>query len=132
MSQARPSIARRSEEELLMAVIHDVRRHLRTSFARAQIIERDADPPLAPPLRAHLDEILAAGRDMDVLLSRLAQYAMAGSNGEDKPYGDVCVMFDSALRRLGQRNRDAEIDSNPLRSCGIQVPSSMEIVLREL
>jgi signal transduction histidine kinase len=41
-------------------------------------------------------------------------------------------MFDSALRRLAHRNKDAEIDSEPIRKCGIQVPYPIETVLREL
>jgi signal transduction histidine kinase len=132
MSHASPSGARRTEEELLMAVIHDIRRHARRSAARAQMIERELTAPLAPALRAHLDEIVAASRDMDSLLSRLAQYAVAASSSEDQPCGDICVMFDSALRRLVDRNKGAEIYSDPIRCCGIQVPYSIEGVLREL
>jgi signal transduction histidine kinase len=122
----------RTEEELLLAMIHDIRRHLRTSVSRAQMIERETDPPLAQPLRKHLDEIFAAGRDMDLLLSRLAQYAVATSSGADQTRGDIHIIFDSALRRLAHRNKEAEIDSSPLQSCGIQAPYSIEAVVREL
>jgi signal transduction histidine kinase len=132
MSETSPSGARRTEEEFLMAVIHDIRRHLRTSVSRAQMIEREAVSPLAANLRTHLDEILQAGRDMDVLLSRLAQYAVAASGENDQPQGDVCVMFDSALRRLARSNKDADIHSEPIRDCGIQAPYALEIVMREL
>jgi len=132
MSHSGPSAERRSEEEFLMAIIHDIRRHLRTSVARAQMIERDASTTLAESARTHLNEILAAGKDMDLLLSRLAQYAVASSSADDHSHGDVCVMFDSALRRLAHRNKEADIDSEPIRKCGIRVPYPLESVLREL
>jgi len=122
----------RSEEDLLMAVIHDMRGHLRTSVSRAQMIERDASTPLAPHLRKHLNDILTAGRDMDQLLNRLAQYAAAGAGQESQPAGDIGIMFNSALRRLAERNHHAEIDSQAILQCGIEVPYAIEGVLREL
>jgi len=132
MSHSSRNGERPSEEEFLMAIIHDIRRHLRTSVARAQMMGREAKDSLAPQLQAHLNEILAAGRDMDALLSRLAQYALAASSTEEGSHGDICVMFDSALRRLAHRNQNAEIDSDPIRTCGIQAPYPVESVLREL
>jgi light-regulated signal transduction histidine kinase (bacteriophytochrome) len=132
MSHASASSTRLTEEKLLLAMIHDIRQHLRTSVSRAQMIERESNPPLAAPLGTHLKEILAAGRDMDLLLSRMAQYAMAASRGVDQARGDICVIFDSALRRLADRSNEAEIDSRTLQSCGIQAPYSVEAVVREL
>jgi light-regulated signal transduction histidine kinase (bacteriophytochrome) len=122
----------RAEDELLTAVIHDIRRHLRTAVGRAQMIERESIAELTVPLRAHLASIVSAGREMNLLLTRLAQYAVAGRKKENQPHGDVGVMFDSALRHLAQRNNDAEIDSDPIRKSGIQAPYPIEIVLREL
>jgi signal transduction histidine kinase len=134
MSYADPNGAPRTEEELLIAVIHDVRRHLRTAVARTQMLERELTVPVTPALRTHLDEIVGAGRDMDALLSRLAIYALAASSREEgnQPRGDISVMFDSALRRLSHKNKDAEIDSTRLQNCGIQAPYAIESVLREL
>ncbi len=126
------SAARRTEEDLLLAFIHDIRRHLRTSVSRAQMIERESHNSLTSSVRSHLDEILSAGRNMDTLLSRMAQYAVAGATGEDIPEADLGVMFDSALRRLGDRSRDAEIDAHPIRTCGVQAPYMVETVMREL
>ncbi len=132
ITNAAPSGASRTGDELLMAVIHDVRGYLRTSVSRAQIIERESKTPVAPHLRPHLEEILAAGREMDLLLSRLAQYASADPGQENQPFGDIGVMFDSALRRLTHRTKDAEIDSRSILNCGIQVPYPTEAILREL
>jgi signal transduction histidine kinase len=76
--------------------------------------------------------MLAAGRDMNALLGRLVKYALAASSAKDQPLGDVGVMFDTALRRLAGKHADAEIESESLRSSGIQTPASIESVLGEL
>jgi len=120
------------EDDLLLTIIHDIRVHLRRSITRAQMLERQSDSSLAPELQKHLDEILASGREMDVLLSRLAKYAVAGTEAKEKPPGPVAVMFDSALRRLAARNVDAQIDSQRYRSASVQVPYSFETVVYEL
>lgn len=125
--------SRRGDDGLLMAIIHDIRRHLRTTVGRAQMIERDeSSGTFTPAVRSHLDTILAAGRETNLLLSRLAQYTAAGLNVEDPGSGDVSVMFDSALRRVAERNQNADIDSKPLIGSGIRVPYTVETILREL
>jgi len=80
----------------------------------------------------HLGAILSAGKEMDELLSRLAKYAVAGSATQDQSVGDVSILFDSALRRLADKNVDTEIDASPLRRCGIRTPYFIENVLGEL
>jgi signal transduction histidine kinase len=120
------------EDDLLLAIIHDIRGHLRKSMTRAQMLERQSESSLAPELQGHLDEILASGREMDVLLNRLAKLAVAGKAAKEKPPGPLAVMFDSVLRRLSARNVDAEIDSSLYRSTSVLVPYSFETVLYEL
>jgi histidine kinase len=132
ISNAREGDERQTDDDLLLALIHDIRQHLRKSVTRAQMLERQAYPSLAPELQVHLDEILSAGREMDILLSRLAQYAVAGSVAQHKTSGDLGVMFDSALRRLASKNVEAEIDSSPIDSRTIRAPYPVETVLREL
>jgi len=132
MSTTRTRVERQTENEFLLALAHDLRQHLRKSVTRAQTLERQAHPSLSPELQAHLGEILSAGQEMDVLLTRLTQYAVAGSVAQQPTSGDLGVMFDSALRRLTAQNVDAEIDSSPVRTRSIQAPYSVETVLREL
>jgi len=124
--------ARRADDELLLAIVHDARFHIRRSLTRAQMLEKQAEALRAPELRAHMEEILAAGRDLNTLLGRLAKYALAGSAANEQPCGDVGVLFDSALRRLDGKNADAEIEAHLFRSCGIQTPCAIESVLGEL
>jgi signal transduction histidine kinase len=123
---------RTDADELLLGIVHDVRLHLRRAITGAQLFERKIKTPLEPELRAHLEGILAAGKDMNELLGRLAKYAVAGAPLRDQPRGDVAVMLDSALRRLGGKNVDAEIESHALRDSGIETPSSIEAVFGEL
>jgi signal transduction histidine kinase len=67
-----------------------------------------------------------------MLLTRLAQYAAAGSMAAGKSSAKLGIIFDSAIRRLADRNRDANIDAQALYMCPIIAPYSCEIVLREL
>ncbi len=104
-----------TEEELLLSVIHDIRRHLRTSVVRTQLLERELTRPIPDSIRHHLDEIIAAGRDLSSLLSRLAVYAAASSVREDLPQSDLSLLFDSALRHVAHRSKDAEIMSEVIK-----------------
>ncbi len=132
MSQGSASVTEKTEPDLLMALIHDIRRHLRTAVVHTQRLEHELGSPLNPAVQEHLGQIVTAGRDMDMLLNRVALYTAVGSTREEEAEGDVCVMFDAALRRLDQRNQDAEIDAGPIRICGVRTPSSIETVLKEL
>lgn len=132
MRNAVPKSERELGDHLLMALVHDLRRHLRTSVGRAQMLQRELPVPLDAPVNEHLAAIISSGQDMNVLLSRLALYAAAGTAPEDQPYGDVSVLFDSALRRLADKNREADIDYEPIRGHAIQAPYSIETVVREL
>ncbi len=120
------------ENKLLLAVIHDLRPYLRKSLTQAQMIERKADASLAPELRVHLAEVLSASREMDAFLGRLAKFATAGAASSEQPAGDICTLFDSALRRLGNKNVNAEVDANQLRACGVLAPYSIESLFGEL
>jgi signal transduction histidine kinase len=121
-----------SDDELLLAIVHDIRTHLRKSITAAQRLEKQTKDLLTAEQQAPLEQILSAGRDMNALLGRLVKYALAGSSAKDEPLGDVEVMFDTAMRRLAGKHVDAEIESDSLRSSGIQTPSSIENVLGEL
>jgi signal transduction histidine kinase len=133
MSDASAGVARQTDDEFLLACIHDIRLHLRRSVTRAQMLEKRAGDCLKKPdLKVHLDEILLAGGEMDILLTRLAQLAVAGGAPYDKPLGDVGILFDSALRRLAKSNVHAEVSGQLLHASGISAPYSFEIVLREL
>jgi len=121
-----------SDDELLLAIVHDIRTHLRKSMTAAQRLEKQTKALLTPEQQGSLEQILSGGRDMNTLLGRLVKYALAGASANDQPRGDVAVMFDTAVRRLAGRNADAEIESDSLRASGIQTPSSIESVLGEL
>lgn len=121
-----------SDDELLLAIVHDIRTHLRKSMTATQRLEKQMKTLLSTEQQAILEQILSAGWDMNTLLGRLVKYAVAGSPAKDQPRGDVEVMFDTAVRRLASKNVDAEIESDSLRSSGIQTPSSIEAVLGEL
>jgi signal transduction histidine kinase len=123
---------RLSEDELLLALVHDIRLHLRKAITGAQKLEKQAEAFLTPELQVPLEQVLSAGRDMNVLLGRLAKYALAGAAPTDQPRGHVAVMFDSALRRLGGKHADAKIESDLLRASAIETPSSIESVFGEL
>ena len=114
-----------------MAVIHDIRRHLRTSVVRTQMLERELAKTLSATAGSYIAEIIAAGRNLDELLGRLALYA-AASGSEDQPHGDVLPMFNSALRGLEHRRKDAEVDVQNLQNYSVHVSFSVEAVLREL
>lgn len=128
--QAKPTSL--TEEELLLSIIHDIRRHLRTSVVRTQLLERELSAPIPDAVRHHLNEIISAGRDMNSLLSRLAIYAAASSVRDDLPQSNVSLLFDSALQHVAHRNKDAEIVSTVMEGCGIEAPFPIETVLREL
>jgi signal transduction histidine kinase len=132
MSDTNDVGARLADDELLLAILHDIRLHLRKSIMSAQRLEKQAEALLNPDMQVHLQGILAAGRDMNGLLGRLAKFAVAGSGGKDQSHGDVGVMFDSAVRRLADKNKDAEIESESFHASGILAPSSFEGVLGEL
>lgn len=121
-----------TEEELMLSIVHDVRRHLRTSVVRTQLLERELPGPIPPNIRHHLDQILAAGRDMNALLGRLALYAAASSIRDELPPSDISLLFDSALQHVAHRNKDAEIISKVIESSAVAAPFSIETVLREL
>lgn len=123
---------RLNEDEFLLAVIHDIRLHLRKSVVHAQFIERDVEASRSPELSAHLAEILSAGKEMATLLTRLAKYAAAGLAQSEQPAGDIGTLFDSALRRVADKNVNSEIDARPLRGCGVRTPYPIETVLGEL
>jgi signal transduction histidine kinase len=120
------------DDELVLTIVHDIRRHLRKATIASESLEREARAILEPKLSSHLDEILAAGKDIDHLLSRLAKFAVSGSKGYEKATGDIGVMFDNALRRVAGMSTDVEIDRAYLQTCGIRVPYSVETVLAEL
>jgi signal transduction histidine kinase len=124
--------ARATDDELLLAIIHDIRAHLRKSVTAAQRLEKQTKDLLTPEQQASLEQMLASGRDMNTLLGRLVKYALAASSAKDQPLRDVGVMFDTAVRRLAGKHVDAEIESDSLRSSGIQTPASIESVLGEL
>jgi signal transduction histidine kinase len=132
MSSAAKASGRASDDELLVAIVHDIRMHLRKSVTAAQRLEKQSKDLLPPELQVHLEQILSAGLDMNTLLGRLVKYALAGSAAKDQPLGDVAVMFDTAVRRLTGKNVDAEIESDSLRASRIQTPSAIESVLGEL
>jgi signal transduction histidine kinase len=123
---------RATDDELLLAIVHDIRAHLRKSVTAAQRLEKQTQNLLTSEQQVSLDQILTAGRDMNTLLGRLVKYALAASSAKDQPLGDVGVMFDTAVRRLAGKHVDAEIESESLRSSGIQTPASIESVLGEL
>jgi signal transduction histidine kinase len=123
---------RATDDELLLAIVHDIRMHLRKSITAAQRLEEQTKGLLTPEQHGPLEQILAAGRDMNTLLGRLVKYALAGATAKDEPPGNVAVMFDTAVRRLAGKNVEAEIEADSLRASGIQTPSSIESVLGEL
>ncbi len=123
---------RATEDELLLAMVHDIRMHLRKSITAAQRLEKQTKALLTLEQQEPLEQILSAGRDMNILLGRLVKYALAGTAAKDQPLGDVGVMFDTAVRRLAGQNVDADIEADSLRRSGLQTPSSIENVLGEL
>lgn len=67
-----------ASDELLLTIVHDLRAVLRFSMTRSQLIERSAGAGLDDTARETLREIIAADREMDRFLGRLADYANAG------------------------------------------------------
>jgi light-regulated signal transduction histidine kinase (bacteriophytochrome) len=127
-----PAKGRGRDDELLLALVHDMRMHLRKSITATQRLEKQTKDLLTAEQKEPLTQILAAGRSMDNLLARLVKYALAGASAKDEPLSDIAVMFDTAVRRLAGKNVDAEIEADSLRASGIQTLSCVEIVLGEL
>jgi two-component system, chemotaxis family, sensor kinase Cph1 len=74
-----------SRDDFLLAIIHDMRAHLRASLTSAQLLERSTGSSLAPAVLEQLAQIISANKDLDVLLSRLSDYASASHLGKGKP-----------------------------------------------
>ena len=132
MNHNKTKTIRLSEEELLLSIIHDIRRHLRTAVVRTQMLERELAAPIPESIRHHLNQVVTAGRDMNSLLSRLALYASASSIPENAPKRQIALLFESALQQVAHRNKDAEIVSKVLEDCAVEAPLAVETVLREL
>lgn len=73
------------EDSLLLAVVHDIRGHLRASLTGAQMLQRSGTITLPPEAREQFAAVVAANKHLDLLLSRLSDYACASHLSSGKP-----------------------------------------------
>ncbi len=109
--QAELQAVRGEMQDFTYTVSHDLRAHLRHILAYADLVQEDAGDSLNPEVRAHLDTITGAARQMGLLMDGLMELSRLGTvplQTMPLELGGLVQEVCDALR-AGQAQREIEL-----------------------
>jgi signal transduction histidine kinase len=127
---AREPADRTETDRLLLHAVHDLKTPLRQSLLRAQLLERSAASLLNPESEAHIAAIVDANRAANMLLTRVAEFCLAGSNQNLAPPMPPAILLKAALQSLSPAA--AELKLEMVNMPAQAVPASLQKAFFEL